>query len=262
MSLEENTDKFRNRYLNFFFLFDLLVQLLFLFFVKVFQSLSGGFFLVITVFQQFHHFFRELFDLNFIQKAQSKFLKNVFQGFKLNNNDVRVILLFNSLDKGRHEMFGKIYSQRSVFCLDCSDQVGKAFTCFFLYIFVGMFFDDGAKKIHSLFDIWIVEFFQLFDKDVKHRNSNFGFLSFISVDIFIIFFFIIFIFLKSTVDHGNFFLNNLFNKHKQAGKNFVKIRSQVFSVDQAKSLPTSQDVSLLRISLFKLRALKLNHQVN
>jgi len=50
-----------------------------------------------------------------------------------------------------------------------------------------------AKKSHCLFHVRIVEFFELFDENIEHRDSNFSFFCFVSIDIFIVFFFLFFI---------------------------------------------------------------------
>lgn len=50
--------------------------------------------------------------------------------------------------------------------LDGGDEVGKTLAGFFFDILVRMLFDDGAKEIDCLLDIWVVHLFQLFDEDI------------------------------------------------------------------------------------------------
>ena len=123
-----------------------------------------------------------------------------------------------------------------------------------------MLFDDIAKKSDSFLNIWVIEFLKLFDENIEHRNSNFSLLGIMGVDILVCFFGL-FLF-GVIIEKSNFLFDYVFNEHEQSGKNSWEILSEFLTVDEAKSLPTSKDIGFLRISLLKLRALEVNHQLN
>lgn len=75
-----------------------------------------------------------------------------------------------------------------------------------------MFFDDIAKKSNCFLDVGIIEFLELFDEDIKHRNSNFGLFGIVGVDVLGCFF--CFFFLGIIVEKRDFFLDNIFNKNE------------------------------------------------
>lgn len=113
-----------------------------------------------------------------------------------------------------------------------------------------MLFDDVAKKSDCFLNIGVVKFLELLDKDIKHGNSDFGLLGIMSVDVLGCFFSLFFF--GVVIEKSDFFFDYIFNEHEQSRKDSWEVLSEFLAVDEAKSLPTCKNVSLLRISLFEL----------
>lgn len=127
-----------------------------------------------------------------------------------------------------------------------------------------MISNDSAQQLYSFFNIWTIKFFQLFNENIKHGNSDFSLFSFKSVDVIKIFlglFFVIGIG-NWVIDKLEFCTDNIFNQNEQRWQNPVEVWRKLFPIDKTQSLPSCQYVCLLRISLFETWLLHVDHQIN
>lgn len=122
-----------------------------------------------------------------------------------------------------------------------------------------MLFNNGTEQVDCFLNIGIVKLLQFFNKDVEHGDGNLCFLRFIGIDVLIFVSLLLFL-LYLTVNQSNLLFNDVLDQNEQTRQDTIKIRTKIFTIDEAQSLPAGEYISLLRISLFELRALKTNQE--
>lgn len=124
-----------------------------------------------------------------------------------------------------------------------------------------MLLDDVAEQTDSLLHVGVVKFFELLDEDIQHGDGDFCLLGIVGVDVLVGFSLFLDV-LCIVVELVDLLFDHVLHQDEQTGEDVVEVGSELAAVHQAQSLPSCQDVGLLRVSLLELRTLESDHELN
>jgi hypothetical protein len=93
-----------------------------------------------------------------------------------------------------------------------------------------MFLDDIAEQINGFFYVRVIEFLQLLNEHVQHRNSHFSLFSIMSVDVLDVAF-LSFFFFRVVVDMIYLLFYHILDKNEETWKDILKVGSKLSSIN-------------------------------